>query len=582
MKHIRLLTILFLPLLFSCNNEFLDLQPSTKLGDTPEFWKNESSLKTFSNGFYNYIERDDITKDFISDNAEHKSNPPALRRSDYVIPTALGSGGWNWTQLRNINYFINKVSTADIESAVKRENIALARFFRAWFYYKKVQQFGDVPWYSEPLSTSDEELIFKARDSRELVMDSIMSDINYAIEYLPVAKTKNRISKWTSLALKSRIALYEGTYRKYHPEVALDDFAVFLTASVDASKQIMDAGVYGIYSTGDTEKDYFNFFQPKDSYGEEVILARSTENQNFYYTPLFTSTSNGNYGATRSLVDQYLMQDGKTFQERYPNEVERNTMPYFDEFKDRDPRLKQTLVAPGYVRVGTSQEALTDFAQNATGYMIHKRVGPPIEDQGGGKRDVIMIRYAEVVLNYAEAKAELGTLTQVDLDQSVNLTRARVGIPALSLSRGVDPYLKQYYQQVGDAMILEVRRERRVELAFEGFRHADLKRWNEGDLFRARYEGIYIKGFNQYIDLNQDGKPDLYVLKNSDTPPQDRITGVQYFRLSDVAALSKGEEGRLVPYAKTLPTFQTYEYLDPLPTEELTLNPELKQNPNWK
>lgn len=581
-KNINLLITLVVPVLFSCNNDYLDLQPTTKLGDSPTFWQNESSLETFSNGFYNYIERDDFTKDFSSDNAEHKTNPPAMRRGDYVLPTALGSGGWNWSPLRNLNYFIGKVETANLEPVVKKQNIALAKFFRAWFYFKKVQQFGDVPWYSKPLSTNDEALIFKARDPRVLIMDSVMNDINYAIEHLSVTKSRNKITKWTSLALKSRIALYEGTYRKYHKDAGLPNSNIFLEEAASASKQLMDGGAYMLYSTGNVDKDYFNLFQPKDTYIQEVILARSTENQNFYYTPLFTSTSNGNYGATKSLIDNYLMKNGKTFQEQYPNEAARNAMVYFDEFKDRDPRLKQTLVAPGYIRVGTTQEALTDFAQNTTGYMVHKHVGPPIEDQGGGKRDVIMIRYAEILLNYAEAKAELGTLTQVDLDQTINVIRLRVGIPPLNISNSIDPYLNNYYQNSSSAMILEIRRERRVELAFEGFRTDDLKRWNEGNLFRAKYEGIYIKGFNQYIDLNNDLKPDLYVIKNNETPPADRISGVQYYRLSDVAALSNGDHGRLILYNKTLPTFQNHEYLSPIPTEEITLNRDLIQNPGWK
>ncbi len=567
--------------LYSCNDDFLELKPLTKLAESEAFWENESSIETFSNSFYNYIDRGDILADFTSDNCEHKTSPPALRRGVYSMPTALGSGGWNWSQLRNINYFIQNVNNSKLDPSVKNKHIALGKFFRAWFYYKKVQQFGDVPWYSQPLATSDEDLIFKPRDPRTLIVDSIRKDIDFAIRYLPVEKTKNRISKWMGLALKSRILLYEGTYSKYHGLRDANACKVLLQEAVDASKELMESGMYTIYSTGDPHRDYFNLFQPKDAYTEEIILARSTQNQYFYYTPNFTSTSNGNYGATYSLISDYLMSNGETFQKRYPDESKRRALPYMDEFKDRDPRLWQTLVFPGYVRVGTSAEALTDFNQNTTGYMIHKRVGPPIEDQGGGLRDVIMIRYAEVLLNYAEAKAELGILTQEDLDISVNLIRKRVNLPPLSINSPLDPYLDDYYKNTSDPMILEIRRERRVELAFEGFRTEDLKRWKEGQLFRDRYQGMYIKEFNTYIDLNNDGSPDLYVLKNNQTPPSDRIAGVQYFRLADVAALSEGEYGRIIPYSRELPEFKDWEYLNPIPTEELTLNKMLKQNPGW-
>ena len=564
---------------FSCNNDFLELTPTTRLGETEEFWQNESSLETYSNSFYNYIDRGYITGDFSSDNSEHIGNPPAIRRGVYTVPTSLGSGGWNWTQLRNINYFLEKVGEAELDPAVKAKNIALAKFFRSWFYFNQVRQFGDVPWYSEVLGTDNEEL-YKPRDSRVLVMDSIVNDLDYAIQYLPETTFRNRISKWTALALKSRICLYEGTWRKYHADANLSGAEPLLEAAAEAAKAIIDAEVYSIHSTGDFRNDYFDLFQPKDAYTDEVILARSSDTQTFYYTPLFTSTSNGNYGATRDLVASYLMQDGKSFQESYP-EARRDTMAYFNEFKNRDPRLMQTLVYPGYVRVGTNEESLSDFAQNATGYMIHKRVGPPIEDQGGGYRDVIMIRFAEVLLNYAEAKAELGTITQGDLDLTINKIRDRVNLPHLSISATVDTFLDNMYKNTSDPMVLEVRRERRVELAFEGFRNDDLKRWKEGQLFRSQYEGIYINGLNEYIDLDEDANPDLMVYRNDQNPPSTQIPGVQYFRMSDVNNLSGETSGRIIPFARQLPEFQDWEYLNPIPTEELTLNPQLEQTPGW-
>lgn len=568
-------------LCWSCNDGFLELTPTTKIGDNEAFWENESSLATYSNSFYNYIERGDFTRDFDSDNAEHRVNPPAIRRQVYTMPTALGSGGWNWTQLRNINYFIEKTENANIDPALKNEYVALGRFFRAWFYFKKVKAFGDVPLYSGVLSTDSEDL-YKGRDSRVQVMDFVLEDLNFAIANLKAEKYKNRISKWTALALKSRIALYEGTWRKYHDEFNLPGSEQWLRESASASKELIDAGVYALFSRGTPEEDYFELFQPKDTYTEEVILARSSDTQTFYYTPLFTSTSNGNYGATYDLVASYLMRDGRTFQERYPNEDVRHEMEYKQEFEDRDPRLAQTLVYPGYIRVGTTEEALTDFNQNSTGYMIHKHVGPPIEDQGGGYRDVVIIRYAEVLLNYAEAKAELGELTQADLDITVNAIRERAGITApLLLGAPVDAFQQSLYDNVNDALILEVRRERRIELAFEGFRTNDLKRWKAGHLFRNTRYGIYIKGLEEYIDLDGNGTPDLYVYENTASIPSPQVPGVQYFRMAATHKLSEGSKGRIVPFTGALNPFEDWEYLSPIPTEEITLNPALEQNPNW-
>jgi hypothetical protein len=576
MKNILFILILSL-LLWSCNDQYLELPPTTKLGESLDFFQTKNGLETFTNSFYGYVDQQVLLDDFNSDNCEHIGNPPAIRRGVYTVPTALGSGNWSWTQLRNINYFIKMSAQATISSDVKNPYIAVAKFFRARFYFEKIKLFGDVPWYSGPLNTSDEEALYKSRDPRTMVMDSILNDLNYAIQYLPVTKAKNKLSKWTALALKSRVCLYEGTWRKYHKEVSLPKSTELLNLCVDASEQIMDAGVYSVFSSGNKNGDYFELFQPKNAHTEEVILAKSfADGSYFYYSPMFTSTSNGNYGATNSLVSSYLLTNGKPVN---PNLAD--TASYFTEFQNRDPRLAQSILYPGYIRVGNTAKAVTDFAENRTGYQIIKRVGPPIEDQGGDTRDAIIFRYGEVLLNYAEALAELGSLTQNDLNKTINLLRGRVGIPALTLPVTLDNAMAKLYQNTSDPIILEVRRERRIELAFEGFRREDLQRWKEGQIFRSQQVGIYISGIHNLIDLDNDGKPDLYVLLSTETAPTNKIPGVQYFKLSNVNGLTNGTKGRIIQFISVLPTFKDWEYLNPIPKEELTLNPKLVQNPEW-
>ena len=379
----KIFIILILFSSISCNDDYLELKPKTKIGESLEFFESESGLETFTNSFYGYIDHGKITEDFESDNCERFTTLPTIRSADYDVPTALGSGGWSWSQLRNINYFIQNSNEADIDENIKNQYLAVAKFFRAWFYFEKVSDFGDVPWYSEILKTDDEELLYKTRDSRVLVMDSVLNDLNFAIQYLPQTKYKNRASKWTALALKSRICLYEGTWRKYHNYANLPNAEEFLNECIDASKKLMDAEIYSLYSTGSPNEDYFNLFQPKNVNTSEVILARSwIEGSGMYYTPLFTSTSNGNYGATRSIISSYSMDNGVSFQENYPSSEKRDTMSYYNEFQNRDPRLSQTITYPGYVRVGTTSKSVSDFAANRTGYQIIKRVGTPAEDQG--------------------------------------------------------------------------------------------------------------------------------------------------------------------------------------------------------
>ena len=566
----------------SCDGDFFDKTPLTQVGESMDLFESESGLETYTNGFYSYIDPSVILDDFTSDNCEHISNPPAIRKAIYTMPTALGSGGWDWSQLRDINYFIDHCSQSSLDASIKNQYIALARFFRARFYFEKVKTFGDVPWYSHALNTDDDAELYKARTPRVEVMDSVLNDLNAAVQYLPETKYRNRISKWSALAYKSRVCLYEGTWRKYHTEAGLTGAEKFLQESADAALAVMNSQQYSLYTTGKPAEDYAAMFQTDEADLTEVLLAHSAAPGNFfYYTPNFTSTSNGNYGATASLIADYPMADGRLFTEAYPDEAERNSMPCYQEMENRDPRLTQTIIHPGYIRIGTSTVAVNDFAENRTGYQIIKRVGPPSEDQGGDTRDAIIIRYAEVLLNYAEARAELGTLTQDDINRTINLIRQRVGLPGRTLPLNTDQTQRDMYTHVSDPNILEIRRERRIELALEGFRKDDLTRWAEGQRFRAVYEGIYISGLHELIDLDGDAKPDLYVLETNDEIPADKVDGVQYFRLSEVNGLSEGDKGRLIPYDQTLEPFEDWEYLNPIPTEELTLNPELKQNPGW-
>jgi hypothetical protein len=411
-------------------------------------------------------------------------------------------------------------------------------------------------------------------------MDSVMQDLDFAIANLGDGTSKNRVTKWTALALKSRIALFEGSYRKYHKYANLPDADRFIIAAKVAAKTLIDSKKYSLYSTGKTETDYASMFQSAAAPTNEVILARSSSQNFIYYTPEFTSTSNGNYGATHSLISDYAMIDGNSYYSANDGKIE--TKSYFEEFQNRDFRLKQSVVFPGYIRIGTTNIAVNDFAENRTGYQVTKRVGPPIEDQGSDSRDAILMRYAEVLLNYAEARAMLGELNQEDLDLTVNALRKRAGIiQPLTMPLKTDQLQLNRYKRTTDANVLEICRERRVELAFEGLRKDDLLRWNEGHLFRTEYSGIYIKGFNQLIDLDNDGKPDLYVIKSTDNAPSDKVSGVQYFKLSSVNGLAEGESGRLMPFKNAKKPFENWEYLNPIPIEELTLNPKLKQNEGW-
>src|SRR5690606_6965604 len=195
--------------------------------------------------------------------------PNARIRGGRVVPTKRGSGGWDWDRLRDINFFLEHYKQVDNPDAQKHYG-GIARFFRAYFYFDKVAQFGDVPWYGKVLEAGDQEL-YKARDSRALVMDSIMADIDYAIANIPEEKELNRVTKYTALLLKARIALFEGTFRKYH---GISGGEEFLKQAAITAEDLISSGAYSLYTVGGPEEAYRGLFSRNNQDAVETILAR--------------------------------------------------------------------------------------------------------------------------------------------------------------------------------------------------------------------------------------------------------------------------------------------------------------------
>lgn len=579
-KHFILYIALFaLSALVSCNKDFLERYPQSEI--SPQvFFQNAQDLELYTNSFYAYLPGVDIVmEDFSSDNVDVSGIDERVAGTRRVL-TEASAAGWTWSPLYNINYFLQQYNNPEIPQSARNHFSGIARFFRAFFYFEKVKRFGDVPWYSVPLNVNSPEL-YKARDSRVTVVDSILADLDYAIENLRDEKTVGKINKWAALALQSRVALFEGTFRKYHTELNLQESAeALLEKAAQASETLMTEGPYAL-SQGDPETVYLNLFSAQTPNTDEFILARlySMEvNKAHPLNQIFTSPTRGNPGLTKSLINSYLCRDGSPFSSL----PDYDKIPFWEETKNRDPRLAQTIRTPGYTRIGSpeSDPALVpDYANAFTGYQNIKFVSTPDQD-AASYTPLPVFRLAEVLLNYAEAKAELSQFSQPQADRSVNLIRRRVGMPPLVVNElQGDPMLLDRYTHTTDPLILEIRRERRVELAMEGFRYYDLMRWKEGQLLADTFYGAYYP-FKGYFDLDQDGNDDIAVL---DTQPSDTRPGVQYFILQPDKALSQGESGRIVVHPNLDKTFvENRDYLYPLPLNELLLNDKLTQNPNWK
>lgn len=565
----------------ACNDDYLERYPLSELA--PEtYFRTANELRNYTNAFYSLLPDEDGIYNYssgtIAGDDEARNGLSAEIQGNRVTPAS--DGGWNWAQLRRINFFLAYSHQCSDEAARLRYE-GVARFFRAYFYFDKIVRFGDVPWYDTVLGNNDDEKLTISRDSRKVVFAKMLEDIDFAIQHLPAAKSANLVSQWTALALKSRMCLFEGTFRKYH---SLGDWEEILQQCVAASEQLMNSGTYTIYKSSPGTA-YLELFIADDAITSEIILARQysatvpiLHRANFY----LLSASWGRPGLQKSVVDSYLMADGS----RFTDIPGFQTMSFYEETQNRDPRMAQTIRTPGYRRVGSNVISVPDFSTCVTGYQYVKYVLSSTFDSGQSPNDLPVFRYAEVLLNFAEAKAELGTLTQVDIDKSIRLLRDRVAMPNLDLTASnadPDPYLAGEYRNVSTGtntgVILEIRRERRIELVKEGFRYRDLLRWKEGARLARPFYGMYFPGLGEY-DLDHNGTIDFVIYEGQAPTP---LPGVQYQRLGELVLENGSNGGRIVNLPNIIKTWdESKDYFYPIPTQELQLNPNLKQNPGWQ
>lgn len=589
MKRYIIIAIALIIGLTAC--EMLDTKPRSDI--SPEaYFKTETDLQLFSNTFYNNL-LDKSPYDKQSDlYIQQNLSDEMIGGNKRTVPNT--GGGWSWSDLRKMNTLLAYVHQCDDEAAVVKYT-ALTRFFRAYFYFEKVKRFGDVPWYERELGSADEEL-YNPRDSRELIMSKMIEDIDYAIENLPSGVSTYRANKWAALALKARFCLYEGTFRKYHQlKLEGNDYEYYLEQSADAAETLINEGPYSLYSTGNPEQDYLMLFAQEDASKDEYILAIKFDYSLAIHHNATAHTvvaTQGRPGVTRKMINSYLKKDGTPF----TAEEGWQEMAFVDEVKDRDPRLAQSIRTPGYTRIGTTKVLAPDLAGSVTGYHPIKFVQDPKDSGGNVDRndrstcDLPVFRFGEVLLNYAEAKAELGTLTQNDLDISINKLRDRVGMPNMNIQAAnatPDWYLSstEYgYPNVSGSnkgVILEIRRERAIELTQEGFRFNDLVRWKAGYAIDQEIYGMYFKGAGSY-DLTGDGISDVILYEQGTSKPSGG-DGVLVLEIGKEILLTGGTRGYIYYHKNIARTkfSEVRDYLYPIPINERSLNKNLVQNPGW-
>lgn len=549
--------------------DFLEKPPLDSLTDET-YWTSESNVRSFSWGFYTsyfsgYGSGYSWGKFFSSQTLNDDFAPSSPTQFRQTVPTAATSSYWTFSYVRKANIFIDRIQTVPMSEEAILHWTGVARFFRGMEYFDLVKQFGDVPWYDAELDQTNAEELYRPRDTREYVMDRVLEDFEFAMANVRVDDGNNglTVNRAVVLAYMSRIFLFEGTWQKYHN--ANDEKAkTYLEASKNAALTLINMGDYSL-------GNYREVFNSLNLAGNpEVILYR-------HYEPGILTHALNSYnnmepqtGVSKDAIDSYLMEDGLpvSISPLYQGDKGIDNV-----MADRDPRMYETLVS--------DELRLNGIASNysTTGYATHKFLNEVIKDLPEGSSnlnytDSPVMRYGEVLMNYAEAAAELATvggpaLTQADLDLSINVLRDRPGVmlPHLEVTgESVAVNGLTYDDPARDpevsSVIWEIRRERRIELMMEGFRTDDLKRWE-----KLEYSDTQV---------------------NSDINRGAWIRRVDYPELQSSVTLSEGEEGYIIPATAAVSQrlFQDPKvYLDPVPLDQITLYEQhgvtLTQNPGW-
>lgn len=604
MKIKYLFFVIIALLLFGCDLEQIPQDTTSKAA----VFGSEKGLQLYSYSFYDFLpSANNIhTAESMSDYAARRGAPAFIMEGAYSstsdddgsasgndIVALGGDRDWGWTHLRNFNFFIENCTNEDIPEDVRNNYIGLARFFRAFFYFEKVKRYGDVPWIAKALDVEDPDL-FKGRDPRTLVMDNVLEDLNFACENIALTSdgTRSLVTKWAAYALKSRVCLFEGTFRKYHAELGLQSTAnSWLTEAANAAKVIMDESGFKVYTGAGTDMSYRELFISKTPVDDEIIMAvvrdltlGETHSANWYYT---STTTGVRFNFIRTFINTYLNLDGTPFTDN-PDYV---TMQFKDEVKGRDKRLKQTIRLGDYERIsnGVPFKAAPDMLYSYTGYQPIKW---SLDDIYIDTRDlndnaVSIFRFGEVLLNYAEAKAELGTLTDNDWASTVGALRARAGITNGLTTKPtvVDQYLQSvYFPEISDPVILEIRRDRGIELCMEGLRFYDIVRWKRGELMEMVWNGMYVPALDTPLDLNEDGVMDVvYYIDPPGTAPTYPAIPVSdlYGGKPNPYRLSNGTYGEVTWLTTIQRKWEDKNYYYPIPEGARLTNPNLEQNPGW-
>lgn len=577
--------------LTSCN-DFLTLDPLDTVSYSPEFWDKESNIRLSTLDFYTtyfpgYRSGWSRADWFADTNVADWTDDIAQLKATFftkVAPVSTNGSGWNFDNVRALNLQINSIEKSALNEEAKKHWLGVSRLLRGMEYASLVEKFGDVPYYADTIAQNNYNTLYKARDPRTVVMDKVLDDFNFAVENIRVSDGKAglTINKDVARAFASRFMLFEGTWQKYR-EKNNEAAKKYLMAAKNFAESIMNEGKYKLCN------NYKDLTTSMDLAGNpEVIMYRAyVESIVTHSLMAFQNTEHEEKAPSKSLIDSYLTKNGLPIGQS-GNNMFKGDKWFYDEIADRDPRL--------YANIDTTGLFLTGVVDvwAVSGYFGNRFVNESLKYLPGGRSstcitDAPVMKYNEVLMNYIEAAAELATLgaynlTQKDFDKTINVLRDRpsTSMPHVTLDGGQlkvngvvinDPKRDQDVSQ----LLWEIRRERRVELVFEGIRFNDLRRWS-----KLNYADMSLNP-----DLNRGAwvDKDRYVQWYNAKYPNKKPLTVE--NLKGVHLDGGGNSGYILPIKDKgkMRTYSEKDYLYPLPKDQITLYEsrgfKLPQNPGW-
>ncbi len=542
----------------------LDLDPQDQIGGG-KMWQSNNDFKNFANNFYGWTpdfpslyNGGSISSETYADLWMHQSGANVMSRGTNTVPTGDGNYTGNYNNIRRTNLLLQNAAKYKDQAGIKT-NVGEAYFFRAWSYFNLLRCFGNAIILTEPIDVNDPKMN-ASRNDRTEVADFIIEDLKKAVENLPdqASDPQGRLSKATANAFLSRVALYEGTWEKFHSNNN-ERAKTLLNTAAEAAKAVMNTKKYELFGTSGASKAlgtqaYRYMFILEDVQSNPAFVKKS-DNKEYIFVRhhdaslatigknITTEKVNNVELVTHNFAQLYLCQDGLPIDKSPLYKGDNN---FADEFKNRDNRMSNTLLVPGQ-KYWTNQSPRTSWDENADAKLVYdpnkgsgyanQKWGTErkLEKDGLESYDFPIIRYAEVLMNYAEAVYERdGAITDNDLDISLNLVRLRINptMPKLSNS---------FVAAHGLNMREEIRRERTVEFYDENFRADDLKRWNTA----------------------------VEVL---DKP----LLGAKALKAGNFQRDAQG-----YPILDNERKWSEKNYLFPLPDDQMQLNPNIGQNPGW-